>query len=99
MTTSDPSKKAGFSKPPRTTAPPTTPEEFVAGGVSEEVQTFPWDGLNNKRAIPLFNLRLTECKAARLKYASDNSEFSMHQIVADATERAVNEIIEKLLKE
>ena len=28
-----------------------------------------------------------------------NKAFSMHQIVADATERAVNEIIEKLLKE
>lgn len=53
-----------------------------------------WSGLNDKRRIPAFPLRLTELEVRKLKYLADANGTSMHQLCVDALRGLLGDIAE-----
>ncbi len=51
-----------------------------------------WSGLNDKRRIPAFPLRLTELEVRKLKYIADANGKSMHQLCIDALRGLLGEV-------
>jgi hypothetical protein len=60
-----------------------------------ELNDKPWIGLDDKKRMPAFSMRLTAAEQAKLKYLSNHTPDSMHEICLKAT----RERIEQLLKE
>lgn len=91
----------------------TSPEEaFISASIADEMpstpatqaaeepqERMPWDGLSDTRVFPLFNLRLSEYRQARLKFVSENTNLSMHKLVQNATNKMIDEMIDKLMEE
>lgn len=95
-----------FSKAPggRDSTPkgPSIQEEaFIAGANKLPDSAFPWDGLDDRRPRPAFNMRFTDAQLAKLKFVADNTpKMSMHefclQCILPALDEQVKELVDKL---
>jgi hypothetical protein len=83
----DPAMLASFAAqaeaPSEATATPDAAAPTVAVAPSAPV-ALPWVGLDDKKRYPAFSLRLTAAEQAKLKFLSEHSPESMHEICLSA---------------
>lgn len=61
-----------------------------------ELNDKPWIGLDDKKRMPAFSLRLTAAEQAKLKYLSNHTPDSMHEICLKATRARIEQLLKEL---
>lgn len=56
----------------------------------------PWVGLDDKKRMPAFSMRLTAAEQAKLKYLSNHTPDSMHEICLKATRARIEQLLKEL---
>ena len=86
----DPAMLASFAAQAEAPSEATTAPASAAPAVTPEITApsapaaLPWVGLDDKKRYPAFSLRLTAAEQAKLKFLSEHSPESMHEICLSA---------------
>jgi hypothetical protein len=82
---------SGFKVVPKKPAvDPAALAEFASG--ADKIQgAMPWEGLDDKRRMAAFSLRLTACELAKLKHIASTTPDSMHEFCIRAVKKALDE--------
>ena len=75
--------------------------DFIKGATASAPKpqkvTYPWTGKDNKRFIPLFNVRLTESYRLKLEFIKEMDDIAKNKFVTDTLTKAIDEKVAEIL--